>query len=73
MQDCCGNEEKEQTFREIFNSIFLSDNHQIASATKTIIFQTAIVFAFFILIAYSFLKGSPIVQKDEDLDAKKSD
>lgn len=58
MHECCGNEEKERTFGQIFTE---------AINTNAIIYQTLIIFAFFALIAYSFFKSSPIVDAADAL------
>jgi len=64
MQDCCGNEEKTQTFGQIFAE---------AVNTNSIIYQTLIIFAFVALIAYSFLKSSPVVAVAPPMDRLKAD
>lgn len=76
MHECCGNEERESTFGQIFSKIISGDYLVAASTayeTKTIIYQTLIILAFFILIAYSFLKESPVVRKTETDIMKKED
>lgn len=62
MHECCGNEEKDRSFAQIFNS---------AIPTNAIIYQTLIVFAFVALILYSFFKSSPIVEPESAAAAAK--
>lgn len=74
MHDCCGNEDRERTFGQIFNT-FLKGSDEPASSyeTKTIIYQTLIVLAFFILIAYSFLREGRVEKSEGEVDRKKRD
>lgn len=76
MHECCGNEDRERTFGQIFNTFLSGSSSDPASSydeTKTIIYQSLFVLAFFILIAYSFLREGRREPSEGEVAAKKRD